>query len=173
MNERATLLAERFLQMHEGVLAVIDQCSDDQWNMMCDEEGESVGVVMHHIAVAYATEVELIRATLAGEPVPGIYTDKALLDQWHAEHAQEFQGCGRDETRALLHQNGSTTASFIAGVDTEQFNVLIHIPQMVEWFEGQPPSIDQIIEDVIIGHPSGHLASIRATMHSEAQPLRS
>jgi hypothetical protein len=168
MNERATLLAERFLQMHDGVLAVIEQCSDDQWNMMCAEEGESVGVVMHHIAVAYDIEVELIRATLAGEQVPGIYTDEALLHQWHAEHAQQFQYCGRDETRALLHQNGSTTASFIAGVDTEQFNVTIDIPQMVEWW-GQPPSIDQIIEDLIIGHPSGHLASIRTTVHSEAQ----
>ena len=169
MNERAILLAERFLQMHEGVLAVVEQCSDDQWNMMCAEEGESVGVVMHHIAVAYAAEVELIRATLAGELVPGIYTDAALLNQWHAEHAQQFQGCGRDETRALLHQNGSTTASFIAGVDTEQFNVIIDIPQMVLWW-GHPPSIDQIIEDLIIGHPSGHLASIRTTVHSEAQP---
>lgn len=173
MNERATLLAERFLHIHEDVLAVIDQCSDDQWNMICAGEGESVGVVLHHIAVAYDMEVELLRATLAGEPVPGIYTDGALLDQWHAEHAQEFQGCERDETRALLHRNGSTTASFIAGVDTEQLNVLIHVPQMVEWWDGQPPSIDQIIEEVIIDHPASHLASIRATVHSEAQPLQS
>ena len=87
MTDRATVLAERFLQMHGDVLTLFEQCSDDQWKMMCAEEGESVAVVMHHIAVAYDIEVELIRATLAGEPVPGIYTDEALLNQWHAEHA--------------------------------------------------------------------------------------
>jgi hypothetical protein len=110
----------------------------------------------------------IIRATLTGQLVPAIYTDEALLHQWHAEHGQQFQGCGRDETRALLHRNGTTTASFIAGVDDDQLNVTIHIPQIVRWW-GQPPSIDRVIEDLIIGHPAAHLASTRTTVGSEAQ----
>ncbi len=169
MTDRAVLLAERFLQVHGDVLAVLDQCSDDQWKMLCVEEGESVAVVMHHIAVAYAIEVDLIRATLTGQLAPAIYTDEALLHQWHADHAQQFQGCGQDETRALLDRNATTTASFLAGVNDDQLNVTIHIPQIVRWW-GQPPSIERVIEDLIIGHPSAHLASIRTTVRSEAQP---
>ena len=52
MTDRATLLSERFLQVYDDVLAVVEQCLDDQWKMVCVEEGESVAVVIHHIAVA-------------------------------------------------------------------------------------------------------------------------
>jgi hypothetical protein len=129
MAERAEFLAKRFLQTNEEVLAVVEACSDDQWKMICVKEGESVGLVTYHIAGAYIVEMELMKASLTGQPVPDVYAVKGRLDQWHAEQKEQFQDCRQDETIALSRQNAASAANFIAGLSNDQLNCNVDAAQ--------------------------------------------
>jgi uncharacterized damage-inducible protein DinB len=157
MSQRATSLADRFEQANEAVIAAVERCSDTDWATTCDGEHWSVGVTAHHVATSYAGFQGIIQGLASGAEMPPF--TREMLDQSNAEHAQEFAGCTRAETVALLRTNGRAAADTVRSLSDEQLDRSAPLALA----GGNTISAAQIAE-FMIGHPRDHLASIRSAL---------
>jgi len=110
-------------------------------------------VTAHHVAVAHAQVATLAQLIANGQALPPLTVD--MLNQGNAEHARTAAGCTRDETLALLRENGAAASRAIAGLSDEQLD------RSAQLFMG-PMSAEQLIEGAMIHHALGHLASMSA-----------
>jgi hypothetical protein len=94
MSERAQALAEEFEQANNEAIAAIEGCSDEQWRRHVESENRSVGVVMHHVAIAHPRIAEWVTAAPRGQDV-GV--DEGWVDQFNAQHAREQATCTKKE----------------------------------------------------------------------------
>jgi hypothetical protein len=101
MSERAQALAEQFEQANHEAIATVEGCSDEQWRRHVESENRSVGVVMHHVAIAQPVIAEWVTAAARGQDV-GI--EKGRIDQVNAQHAREQANCPKAETLDLLRR---------------------------------------------------------------------
>ncbi len=152
MGERAQKLAERFEQANNDVIAAVERCSPSEWRSQCVNEGRSVGVMAHHIGGGHTAITQLMQAIANGQPLPPLTPE--MLDQSNAQHAAQFANCTKDEALALLREGGAHAAGAVRGLSDEQLDRTATV-------FGMPMSAQQFIENVLIGHPQGHLQSIR------------
>jgi uncharacterized damage-inducible protein DinB len=69
VSERAQALAEQFEQANNEAIAAVEGCSDEQWRRHVESENRSVGVVMHHVAIAHPVIAEWLTAAARGQDV--------------------------------------------------------------------------------------------------------
>jgi len=155
MGERAKVLADRFEQASQEMIRTVEQCSDAQWQKATSGERWSVGVVAHHVAEGHKAIAGIIQAAASGQSLPPITME--MLDQRNAAHAKQHANCARAETLELLRQNATLAATTVKGLSDDQLD---RIGQM----RMGPMKVQEIIEQILIGHVQNHLGSIRATI---------
>jgi hypothetical protein len=158
MSGRAEELAKRFEQTNDEVIAAVQSCSDEQWRKTCSGEQWSVGVTAHHIGTSHVPIAELVRALATGQPVPPLTSE--MLDAGNAEHARQFADCTKQETLDLLRRGGREAADILRGLSDGQLDNGAELPLL----GGRHMSAAEIAELGLIGHPRGHLESIRAAL---------
>lgn len=161
MSERAEALASRFEAANNEFIATIEGCTDAQWHMKCPDEDRPVGVVAHHVAGAQRAAAGWMRVVAEGQPLPPLTME--LIDQLNARHAERHSTIGKDETVALLRQNGQETAALIRALSDVELDRTSSAPL----FGPNPVSAEQIITHVLIAHIKGHLRSIRQALQSQ------
>ena len=156
MSERAQALAEQFEQANNEAIAAVERCSDEQWRRHIESENRSVGVVMHHVAIAHPVIAEWVTAAARGQDV-GI--ERGRIDQFNAQHAREQATCTKAETLDLLRRNGEAAARVVRALDDAQLDNSATI------IIGRPPlTAQQVTERILIGHVRGHLATVQAAI---------
>jgi uncharacterized damage-inducible protein DinB len=158
MGDQTQVLAERLEQANRELIAAIERCSDSQWQARCADEGWSVGVAAHHLAVDHVLLAGLAQAVATGQAVPALTAD--MIDQYNAQHAQQHTVCTREETIALLETEGATAAGIVRSLSDAQLERSAVLP----WEAGPPWSARRVIEEKLIGHVADHLANIRAAV---------
>jgi hypothetical protein len=158
MSGRAEELAKRFEQANDELISTVQSCSDEQWRKTCSGEEWSVGVTAHHVGTAYGPIAKLVRALATGQPVPPLTSE--MLDAGNAEHARQFANCTQEETVELLRSGGRAAADLLRGLSDEQLDNGTELPML----SGRRMSAAEIAELGMIGHPKGHLESIRAAL---------
>ena len=158
MGERARILAKRYEQTNEELIAAVEQCSAEQWRAVCVVENWPVGVTAHHVAAMAGLDVEVLSVVARGEPWPAISMD--AVSEGNARHAHEHAGCTKAETIELLRRNCQAAAAVIEGFDDGQLDRAW--PAL--WRDDALLSIEQCVEDHLIGHIREHLEGIRAAM---------
>jgi len=157
MAERSEALAAKFEEANNDVIAMVESASDDQWSAVCADEGWSVGVVAHHIGGGYPLIAGLVQALASGADIPPLTTEQ--LDQANAKHAEEHANATKEETLEMLRTGGAAAATAVRGLSDEQLDrsstVIAGAPDM---------SVEQVIENVMIGSAAGHGASIKKTI---------
>lgn len=161
MNQQSHELTAAFLQAHHDLLAFVECCGAEQWRAICPDEGRSVGVLLHHVALGYAVETDLIKAVANDQPLPAIYADWAEVDRFNAAHAERHHNCTKQETVALLQQHATATAEYIRGLSEAELCRTASIPVLAPWF-GDAVSARQLIEGLLPGHIQMHLAAMKA-----------
>jgi uncharacterized damage-inducible protein DinB len=156
MSGRVEELAKRFEQANEHVIGAVESCSDEQWRRTCAGEQWSVGVTAHHIGTSYVPIAGIVRALATGQPLPSFTAE--MLDAGNAEHARQFANCTREETVELLRSAGREAVAILRGLTDEQLDNGAEIPLL----GGRRMTAAEMVEGGMIGHPSGHLQSIRA-----------
>jgi uncharacterized damage-inducible protein DinB len=157
MSERATALAEHFEQVYAELIATVEACSDADWQRPCSEEGWSVSVVAHHIASACGPISSFVQAIATGANLPQVTPE--MIDANNAKHASTGS-YRRDETLALLRQVSQQAAQGLRRLTDEQLDRTGSMPLT----GGNPFSAAQMAEVALIGHPTQHLASIKAAL---------
>lgn len=151
-------LAARFEQASQAVIATVERCSAEEWQTVCPAEERPVGVVAHHIAIAYRTELDALRAALTGQPIPAIYQDWQRLHEFNAEHAAQYAGCTKGEVLDLLRGNGAAVARFLGELSDEDLARSAPLPLA----GSRPWTVRRWVERLLIGHAEQHLRNIRA-----------
>ena len=151
-------LAMAFEKINGEVIVACQSCSDADWGKVSSAEGWSVGVLAHHLAGAHPVIAGLAQAVGNGQS-----PDLPSMDQLHAmnaQHAQENAQAGKADTIALLQSNGAAAAGILRGLSDAQLATTASVPLMGE----DPVSSQAVIEGILLGHPQGHLESMRATV---------
>jgi hypothetical protein len=160
MNERSEELAARFEAAVEEFAAVIEGLSEEQWRTFCPNEERTVAVLARHVAFAIPFEMRVFREIANGGTPATITRDD--LATMNAEHADAWADCDRDETLADLRRFAAAAAADVRAFTGEQLarsgKYVADIPE--------PWTVEQWIERILIGHVTGHLASIRPALAS-------
>ncbi len=157
MSERAEALAAQFEQLIGELMAEIEQCSDKQWRLNCKDEGWSVAVTAHHIAVGISRIAGEVRAMASGQPFPPVTEEQ--LDKANKQHARKHKDYTKEETLELLRRDVPSAVSLVRGLSDEQLS------RSATVFATAPPlTTEQFIQRILIGHAVGHLESMRAAL---------
>src|SRR4051812_46344445 len=158
VSERAAALASAFESANNAVIAAVEGCTPDQWKSTCQEEGWPVAVAAHHVAVTHPSVMGLVQIIADGKEMPAITME--MIDAANAQHAREFANVTREETLEALRREGAAVASALRALSDEQLDRTAPMA----FAGGQPWSAADLIERVLIGHPTQHGASITATV---------
>ncbi len=157
MGARAETMAGRFDEKFRQMNTVVEGLSDADWKKVTAAEKWPVGVVAHHLAMAYGSVVGLVQLAAQGQPVPHRTMD--MVHERNAQHAKEHAGVGKAETLTLLKANGANAAKIVRGLSDAELDrsatVLAGVP---------PMTTAQVIERILINHTDEHMGSIKATI---------
>jgi hypothetical protein len=155
---RSAALAASFEDAITGVAALVEGCSDAEWQQVCTGEQWSVAVTAHHIAASTSPLMDFIGLVADGQPLPPITLD--MIHDGNANHAQAFAQCTREETLVLLRDDGARVADRVRALSDEQLDRTAAVPL----FGGAETSAQALIETLLIGHPKDHGGSIKAAL---------
>ncbi len=157
MGDRAEALAAQFERLSNELMAEIDKFSDDQWRLSCKDEGWSVAVTAHHIAVGNPRIADEVRVMALGQPFT-LFTGEQV-DKLNEQHARQHGDCTREETLELLRRDVPSAVSLLRRLSDEQLS------RSATVFATAPPlTTEQFIQRILIGHAVGHLESMRAAL---------
>lgn len=158
MSRRAQQLAERFDSTVTEFSTVIDGCGPEDWQLVCEEEQWPVGFVAQHVVLAMRFHVGWLRGIAAGDT--RLDVTRTELDQTNAHFAERFADVSREQVLRTLRRNAASARSFVAGLDDDQLARTAEVMLL----GGVIVSLDQIVENILIGHVMGHLLSIERTV---------
>jgi hypothetical protein len=162
MSRRAEQLAAKFDLTVGEFTTLIEGCSAEDWLLICAEEQWPVGFVAQHVALAIRFHVGWLRHIAAGDP--RLDVSRSELDQTNAHFAERFADVGREQVLRTLQRNAGSARSFVAGLDDDQLARTAEVMLL----GGVVVSLDQVIEQVLIGHIMGHRLSVERTISPPA-----
>jgi hypothetical protein len=162
MGHRTAELAGQFEQAVAEFCDAISGLSDAQWRALCPNEERSVGVLARHVAKAIPFEMDVFREIAAGRQ-PATIT-RAGLAEMNAADAEGWADCDKEETLVLLRDYAEAAAAEVRGWDDAQLSRQgVYVEDI-----GEPWTIEQWIERILIGHIHSHWRSIRERLASTA-----
>jgi hypothetical protein len=159
MTSRAEQYAAQFEAINNEVIALVTECTEEQWRQPCTNEERPVGVVAHHIGVVHRDFIWIVERLSSGQT----FSPNASMDVVHesnAQHAREHVSVSKQEVSEALQTNGAALARSIRSLRDEQ------IDQIAGTFGGNELTVAQVLEYIVLGHAAEHLGSIRSTIAS-------
>jgi uncharacterized damage-inducible protein DinB len=161
MTATTTRMADLAAQVeaaNQQLIDMVECCSDEQWQRRSASEGWTVGVLAHHVALAYEPIADMVQAVADGRE-PDAFTPGRQADL-NAEHAREYARVGKPETVEALRRHGAVAADMVRHLRDAQ------LTRTTKAFGGKEMTVEQLIRGAVIGHPQQHLASIREAISS-------
>ncbi len=156
MSDRARALADDFERTNGELIQLVEELSEAEWATRTTAEGWSVAVTARHVAAAHGFIARRVRAVAEGQSLPPM--PPGGIDARNARDAEQYANISRDEVLGLLRTNGAEAATLVRGLSDEQLDREFTRP------DGTTMRLTSLIENGLIGHPTGHLTSIRATV---------
>jgi len=155
-SARAATLAERFVATHREVVAFVEGCPEEAWRRIVPGEGRSVAFLCAHIAGAYAFERRALLAAVGDETLPSFgWADLHAMNDANWTAAPHP---GRAETLARLRAEGEALERDLRALGEED------LARPIAYGPVARTDLATFVEAIILGHPRGHLAAIRAAM---------
>lgn len=158
MSERAQALADKFEAVHNDLVQTVESIPDDKWQLTCQNDERPVGVMAHHIGMSYSGTFEAVRLAGTGQPVPPMSWD--MINAMNAEHAVANASCTKEDALGVIRKNGAHVHKEIAALSDEQLDKTVHFPLIGV----DNPTVEDIIDMLVIGHVGMHLPDIKATV---------
>lgn len=160
MGQRSAELADQFEAIHREVVTFTKGLSEADWATFVPNEERTVGVLIQHIAVAYTAEAALIRAIVTGQPLPAIYSDRAILNEVNAQDAVDLLPGTQAGALRSLDRHARRTTRFLRSLSDEN----LAMSQEIGIFGGARWTVDDVITRIVLGHPRMHMATIRTAL---------
>ncbi|MFN8513234.1 MAG: DinB family protein [Chloroflexia bacterium] len=154
---RTDQYAAQFEAINNEVIAIVEGCTDAQWQQPCVNEERPVGVVAHHIGVVHRDFLRIVERLASGQTFsPNMSMD--VVHESNAQHARDHAEIGKQEVIDALRTNGATLAQSLRSLRDEQLD------RVAGTFGGNELTVSQVLEWIVIGHATEHLGSIRSTV---------
>lgn len=153
-GERANALAERLEKGARALLELAETLTPEEWITRLPHDGRKVGVVVHHVAVAYPVEISF-GETIAAGPMLGVTGE--VIDQMNAEHAKAYDDVTKEAALDLLRKNSAAAASALRSFSDEELDRAAP----ASLYSDAPITTQFILEDHAVRHSYHHLARIR------------
>jgi hypothetical protein len=156
-SARASEIAEQIERANLELIQVVRGCSDEQWQTLCNDEGDhrTVAVIAHHVAHVHEENEDWLVTALAGEDITITLTEQDLIN---AEHAATYHDVEREETIRLLEENGRRFIDRVAALTDEDLaRTAFHRGA------GRELTVDQYAY-LDYRHITGHMATIRQAL---------
>lgn len=165
MSNQEILTIDQLLAQIEAAtaatMAVIENCSEADWETAVSEEERTVGVVLNHIAYAYPFVVDWACQLAAGAGVPTVsYDDVHALNHQHAEAQANVD---KATTLALLVENTAVAKQKLSALTDADLQTSAPFPLI----GGQPITVQQMVQWFLINHAHNHVAAIQQTLNNE------
>ena len=154
MSQRAKELSERFMRFNNEMIAFVENCSDENWAIVCSGEKWPVGVVARHIAASHYSALGLAKMIVDGKQLPELTQE--TIDQGNAQHAKKHANCTKDEVLGILREKGSSVADYVAGLDDADLDRTTDFSAA-----GGTISNQQFIEYVIFQSATEHFTNMK------------
>ncbi len=154
---RSAEFAKQFEAVNAEIIAVVEECSDEQWIQPTKDDGRTVGVIAHHVGESNGAFAGIIGRLATGDT----YTPTFSIEEVHesnARHAREKATIGKAETLDSLRSNGEAILKLLGGLDDGMLD------RPAGNFGGNELTVTQVLEWVVIGHTAEHLGTIRDTL---------
>ena len=158
MNKRAIALADRLERGVSALATFADALSAAQWKTRIPKDGRTVGVVVHHVASVFPTEIHLAQILAGGKAVTGVTTDD--IHEANAAHARDNAEVTKEEALRLLQRNGAAAATVIRTLTDEQLDRAAP----VSLYEDAPLTTQFMLEDHAVRHSYHHLLLLRRAL---------
>ena len=156
-SRQAETLAQRFEAAVAEAADVFESLTTDQCGLDCPGEGRTVAALARHIATAIAFELRAMRAIAAGATFEPIRWD--WLHDINAEMGAANAAADVGETLVLLRRNATVAAREVRALtDVQLARRGVYVEGLPDW------TVAELIEQILVGHITGHLASIRAAL---------
>jgi len=157
-TQRAEALAIRLENGATALAALASTLSDAEWQIRLPRDGRKIGVVVHHVASMYPTEIQLASLLAAGRPIAGVTWD--AVETINRDHAKENDKVTREAALALLKTNSAAAAAAIrAFTDAE-----LDSAAPVSLNSDAPLTCQFFVEDHPVRHSYHHLARIKEAL---------
>jgi hypothetical protein len=158
MSIRTEALARRIESGANALADLAEGLSEAEWRTIIPDEGRTVGILVHHVAVSYPLEIGAARAIAAGQPIAGLTWD--VVAHMNAQHAQENHAVDRSTAIQLLRQNGRQAANDVRAFTDDDLDSAA----AVSLNSDAPLTTQFVIEDHALRHSYHHMAAIRAVL---------
>ena len=148
---RTEQLLEQFETASAEFKSALAAVPEGKWRTATPDDGRPLNVVAHHVASSHGPVANEVRRMADGEPA------QLTMDMIHAgnaQHAQQFEGCTRDETLELHERTAREAAAVLRELTDEQLS------RQADFLVGRTMTVEQAIQGVLIGHPREHTATI-------------
>ena len=118
-SQQARELAESIEAINLELIQLVRGCSEEQWRTDCNDEGDNrtVAVIAHHVGHGHLNSLEWLETALSGADIT-ITLDG--IDAENAEHAATYHDVEREETIALLIENGNRLCARVGELTDEE-----------------------------------------------------
>ena len=158
MNKRSNALADRLERGVSALRTFANQLTTAEWKAPVPKDGRSVGVVVHHVASVFPTEIHLAQVLASGKAVTGVTV--ADIHAMNAAHAVDNVGVTREEALGLLERNGAAAAVAIRAMSDEQLDRAAP----ASLYEDAPITTQFMLEDHAVRHSYHHLMLLRQAL---------
>lgn len=155
---RVDALADRLILGANKLADFVEGLSDKEWDKPVLGDGRTIGVVVHHVASVYPTEIELAKTLAIGNSITEV--TKEAIDKMNAEHASENAQVDRQKTMDLLRINSENAANAIRECTDEELDN----SAPVSLYYDAPLTAQFFIEDHALRHSFHHLGKIKASL---------
>ena len=160
VNQRAHALADRLEQGAGALAAFARTLTDAQWHTTVLNDGRKIGVVVHHVASVYPSEIQLAQTLAGGNRVTGVTMDD--VHAMNAAHAQEHDAVTKEAALDLLQRNSLAAAAAIRALRDEELDRAAE----ASLYSNAPITCQFMLEDHAVRHSYHHLARIQKTLSS-------
>jgi len=155
-NRKGKTMQEQFTALNNEMIAFVERCPAALWRTPCADDGRTVAVVAHHIALSHELVMQLVQLVAEGQPLPALSTE--MFDAANAQHAQQAANCTQAEVITLLREKGQSAATALRQLTAEQMARTAHIA-----FANATMRAQDVVEHMLIGHAQLHFANMQAT----------
>lgn len=157
MSDRAERLADELQVVSDEAAATIEAVSDAAWQRRCAAEQCTVAALACHIADGYSGILDNLVKPIAEAKEASRFSQEDLA-HWNAAAAKANAAQPKAEVLERLRIQAPPAIAYVRSLSDAQLDRSGALP-----FGGDPMTTEAVISHVLIGHPRGHLASIRAT----------
>jgi uncharacterized damage-inducible protein DinB len=157
MSEQIEQLNAQFRSLNDDVINAVEECTDEQWHSETAAENWTVAALAHHIATVNSGFAGMVERLAAGDTyTPNISMDK--IHEENAKHAREYASVGKTVVLDELRSGGSAVVAALEKLNDEDLD------RHAGLFGGNPLTVGQVFEYVVIGHTAEHCGSMKATL---------